>query len=427
MSPHAILHWLAHTSLALALLLPLAWLLSAWMRRCGAGRLAYACWLLPLPALLPAGLLATGAPLATPLPPSLNPTVVMDTLTVTGSETGSSLSGVLLAVWLAGALLLGGFSLFSQWRFERGLQQGARPGSAITGPWRRWLDCSAIPRWLSVMQTSACRSPMLVGVVRPRLVLPLDSRDRVADEGLLMLEHELAHLRHGDTVWNAVLLFLRSLFWFHPLVHLAAGRMRRDQELAADESVVVQLKPSTRIDYAHLLCSSSGLEPRHLAVSWITRGSLRERMMMIGKSREQRLSVAGGLGILLLALVSGTALAGSLVNTASDTDRHQATEADPAEHKDGALKPIVRVAPKWPREAVQQGIEGEVTMEMRVHKDGSVSDVTVVASNPEGVFDEAAVEAVEQWRIHPAMEELPDGSVEVRAATVRQTIHFRLD
>lgn len=58
-------------------------------------------------------------------------------------------------------------------------------------------------------------------------------------------------------------------------------------------------------------------------------------------------------------------------------------------------------APEYPRGAERRGIEGSVTISFAVEADGSVADAQVVASTPEGVFDRAALAAVEQWRFEP--------------------------
>jgi protein TonB len=81
-----------------------------------------------------------------------------------------------------------------------------------------------------------------------------------------------------------------------------------------------------------------------------------------------------------------------------------------------------RVAPDFPTRARAQGLTGYVTLFFVVDVDGSVQDIYVIESSPEGVFDDAAIEAVEQWEFDPGMHEgMP---VAVR---VRQTLNFSLE
>lgn len=59
---------------------------------------------------------------------------------------------------------------------------------------------------------------------------------------------------------------------------------------------------------------------------------------------------------------------------------------------------VERAAPEYPRGAERRGIEGSVTVSYAIDADGSVVDAVVVESTPAGVFDRAALAAIETWR-----------------------------
>src|SRR5687767_10284160 len=67
-----------------------------------------------------------------------------------------------------------------------------------------------------------------------------------------------------------------------------------------------------------------------------------------------------------------------------------------------------RTPPVYPRDAIVQCLSGYVTMELTFGDGGAVESVVVLESSPKGVFDEAAVVAVRQWRLDPAIH--PKGS-----------------
>lgn len=79
--------------------------------------------------------------------------------------------------------------------------------------------------------------------------------------------------------------------------------------------------------------------------------------------------------------------------------------ANPEEYTDPLtyqeLTPIERVFPKYPKLAVESQLSGFVVMTFNVNQQGHVTDITVVESNPEGVFDEAAVQALSKWKYGP--------------------------
>lgn len=99
--------------------------------------------------------------------------------------------------------------------------------------------------------------PAIVGVIDPRLILPSDFTERFTpEEQRLIRAHERVHMDRDDARANAVLAAIQCLFWFNPLVHLAAGKIRLDQELSCD-AVVVARYPKERRRYAQTMLKTT--------------------------------------------------------------------------------------------------------------------------------------------------------------------------
>lgn len=64
---------------------------------------------------------------------------------------------------------------------------------------------------------------------------------------------------------------------------------------------------------------------------------------------------------------------------------------------------VVQTSPVYPYKARQRNIEGYVKVKMLVRADGTVGDVSVLDAQPKGLFDEAAMKAVPQWRFSPGV------------------------
>ncbi|TXH15072.1 MAG: hypothetical protein E6R00_07980, partial [Gammaproteobacteria bacterium] len=72
--------------------------------------------------------------------------------------------------------------------------------------------------------------PATLGLWPARIVLPHDFETRFdAAQRELVLTHERCHIARGDPWINALAAVLRCVFWFNPLFHFAAARLRQDQ------------------------------------------------------------------------------------------------------------------------------------------------------------------------------------------------------
>jgi TonB family protein len=84
--------------------------------------------------------------------------------------------------------------------------------------------------------------------------------------------------------------------------------------------------------------------------------------------------------------------------------------------------PLVRIAPDYPTEALQQRLEGHVILEFTITAEGTTKDISVAESSSP-IFEEAAVKAVSRWRYSPRM---IDGAG-VERPDVRTVIRFALE
>ena len=88
---------------------------------------------------------------------------------------------------------------------------------------------------------------------------------------------------------------------------------------------------------------------------------------------------------------------------------------------EGEAVPIVRIDPQWPRQALEEGIEGFVRLEVLIGTDGGTKDVKVLESKPGSLFVRNAIRAVQRWKFKP---KIVDGVAMERWA--RTTIEFEL-
>jgi len=82
----------------------------------------------------------------------------------------------------------------------------------------------------------------------------------------------------------------------------------------------------------------------------------------------------------------------------------------------GQYKLINRVSPRFPQKAISLGRSGYVVIQYQVLPSGEVVDPVILESEPENLFNEAALDAIVQWQYQPASN---DESPELAIGTTR--------
>lgn len=201
----------------------------------------------------------------------------------------------LLLLWILGVIVFAALLARNQSRFLRSL-----------GPLR-------IERRADGVLFHAERSdvgPALVGALTPRVVLPGDFAERFSpEEQVVVVAHERAHLAGGDAQINLAIAAVRTLLWFHPLIHFAARLIRADQELACDETVVTR-HPGARRVYAEAMLKTQfcGV-PTPLGCHWLAGGKpeLQRRIIRLTLAPGRGRRAAGAAVAVVLAATGGAA------------------------------------------------------------------------------------------------------------------------
>jgi len=107
----------------------------------------------------------------------------------------------------------------------------------------RTLGISKTP---SVFSSPNLRSPIAVGIWRPRVVLPDGLVEQLTpDQVRQVLIHEMAHLLRRDQVVAFLQGLVVAAFWFHPFVRLLNRQLARAREEICDNYVLSCTDPPT--------------------------------------------------------------------------------------------------------------------------------------------------------------------------------------
>ena len=167
---------------------------------------------------------------------------------------------------------------------------------------RRLAEC--LPGEEGVRYVDGIRTPMVFGILRPQIYLPVEMNPEFYD---CVLQHERMHLRRLDYLWKILAYLISIVHWVNPVVWLAYYLLCCDMEKACDEAVTEQLEPEGRQEYATaLLYMAVDTTARRIFAAPVCfdEGDIKGRIRHILKGRK----TAGKLAALAVELCAVVAL-----------------------------------------------------------------------------------------------------------------------
>lgn len=150
--------------------------------------------------------------------------------------TGLSL---LAALWVAGSVLVLLRLALGTMRVGKLARDGSR---VVDGAWlslaQRVAARLGISRPLTLLHGSRLGIPVTWGIVYPAVLLPPDAEEWPEERRRFVLVHEMAHIKRFDALTQLAAQLAVAIFWFDPLIWLAAHRMRVEREHACDDYVL---------------------------------------------------------------------------------------------------------------------------------------------------------------------------------------------
>lgn len=166
---------------------------------------------------------------------------------------GFSRIDVLRFIWKAGAVVVAVWMAAVNFLFFRRLRR-ERKIFVLPEGLSGMID-SKTQKKLRVYTADHLASPCLYGFPGWEAVYLTEEVAEDADKLRHVFVHELVHKKHGDSFWALLRSVLVTVYWFHPLVWVAAVCSKRDCELACDEGALALLGEEERIPYGETLLS----------------------------------------------------------------------------------------------------------------------------------------------------------------------------
>ena len=213
-------------------------------------------------------------------------------------------------------LLFIGIILFATRLFRIIRGQKRFPGEEVRDPrllrlWAKVLQNFHLRRPVSFRDNSGfCQMPFSTGIVRPSVFFPAERAPELSDRAIVMLLlHELSHIRRFDPCKHLFFYLLESFYWFDPGIRLSRRRMIECWECDCDERVshIPGFSSEDRKEYAQQLIVFSMAYRETFPIGNRLSSSaekLKQRIKELTMKRSHRI-----FRLILLMAIAGVALA----------------------------------------------------------------------------------------------------------------------
>ncbi len=339
----------------------------------------------------------------------------------------------LAALWATGVVSLTIWR-WRQWRALVMLAQALPPLEAgrETEALGRVTRRVARPVPIQLLRCDNSIEPGVLGAFHPKLLWPDGLSDRLSDAELeSLLAHEACHVSRRDNLTALIQVVVETVFWFHPVVWWVGSQLVGERERACDEEVLQMGTDNRSYAEAILKVCGFGFRAPVAFVAGIAGPRLSQRIewildrqfastptlstrLLLGGVVAATLGVplaAGALSIVRLT-EPGVAAATNARPAISGVPSGSAnTPPTPLQDAPQVYRPgegitvpriVKEVKPKYTPEAMEAKIQGSVRLEAVVLATGEVGDVEVIESLDKVYgLDEAAIQALKQWRFDP--------------------------
>ena len=223
----------------------------------------------------------------------------------TGASQPLTVTALAAWVWLAVGAALLVWQVVGYWLARRALCRSAVP---VQGEEADLLaeQCRALGMDpVSLVRSEHTNTPVMLGLCKPVIVLPLGPMDR--EDLALVLRHELLHRKRWDVAYKGLMVLCTCVHWFNPLVWWLGREAGRNLELCCDDGVLQGGDAGARRRYGELLLRTA--EGRALPFSTRFGGGKGQLKHRLSNLFEKKRNSAALVGVVLAAAL----LAGGLV------------------------------------------------------------------------------------------------------------------
>ena len=162
---------------------------------------------------------------------------------------------IVTLVWIIGSLIFIFVHLISYSHYKRQVLKNGKmiKETRILSQIFRLKRELHISRTVCVMEYDEAESPMIIGFIKPVLVLPKEQYN--SEDLFFILKHELVHFKRGDVYLKLLFVTANAVHWFNPIIWIMQKEAVIDMELSCDERVTQGTSFELRKAYTETLFS----------------------------------------------------------------------------------------------------------------------------------------------------------------------------
>lgn len=171
------------------------------------------------------------------------------------NNVGITLLDIVTFIWMIGSLIFVSVHFISYSHYKRQvIKKGRIIGDTHILRQIFELKCELhIRHTIQAIEYHEAESPMIIGFLKPVLVLPKEQYS--SEELFFILKHELVHLKRRDTYFKLLFVTANAVHWFNPFIWIMQKEAAIDMELSCDERVTQGTSYAVRKAYTETLLS----------------------------------------------------------------------------------------------------------------------------------------------------------------------------
>lgn len=209
-----------------------------------------------------------------------------------------------ICLWAAGLLAFMIFHGLKHFRFLRMVKRWSeRPDKQMSAILQKIKADMGITAPVKLKICSCISSPMMIGFVKPAILLPCS--DFSAEELPHILKHELVHFKRKDLWYKSLILYATAVHWFNPVMYVMAKTIASQCEISCDAEVVSKTDIGTRQQYIETIIgvikNQSRMQTAFSTNFYGGKKGMKKRILSIMDTGKKRAGV-----LILCLVVSGT-------------------------------------------------------------------------------------------------------------------------